>query len=310
MAGVNDAAFRAICKSFGAGLTFSEMVSSKGLHFKSSAERSHSLIQLHPEEVPAVIQLFGNDPQIMAEQAYRIAELQGDNLAFIDINMGCPVPKIADKGDGAGLMRDIALASTIVSEVRAALKDFDKQVSVKFRRGWDEGEENAVEFGLAMESAGASLLSVHGRYRMQYYSGTSNIETVAKVREAVSVPVVASGDMLSPEAIRNALDGGYCDGVMVARGAIGNPWIFHQVRGGEAPTFEERLDLLLLHARGIEEFLGEKSLKRIRRHASSYCAGLPGATYFRAALQEAESLQEIQELISEYRDYLSQKSSA
>lgn len=309
MAGVNDAAFRALCKEFGAGLTFSEMVSSKGLLYRSSEERSLSLLKLHPNEVPAVIQIFGNDPSIMAHQADFIAGLLGEDLAFIDINMGCPVPKVAEKGDGAGLMRDIKQASQIVSEVAQALKSHNKQVSVKFRRGWSPKHENAVEFGQAMEQAGAALLTVHGRYREQFYHGTSNLETVGLVKDAVSIPVIASGDMLNAKIVNTTLQSGVCDGVMVARGAIGNPWIFREIRGGEPPQFEERLDGLLLHAQGIEEYLGPQSLKRIRRHASSYCAGLPGASFFRARLQEAESLQDIEELIGEYRSYIVAKKS-
>lgn len=307
MAGVNDAAFRAICKSLGAELTFSEMVSSKGLHYASSAERSQSLLMLHPDETPAVIQIFGNEPKIMAEQAARICDMLGDSLAFIDINMGCPVPKVAEKGDGAGLMRDIPLATTIAREVIHAIEPYGKELSVKFRRGWDEGEENAVEFAKAMEEAGVKLLSVHGRYRTQFYQGANNLDIIAQVKQAVSIPVAASGDLFDRASVEHCFDYTGVDAVMIARGAIGNPWIFRELDGGAAPSFEERLDMLLFHARGIEEFLGAHALKRIRRHASSYCAGLPGATFFRAKLQEAEDLNGIEQLICEYRDYLSSK---
>lgn len=304
MAGINDSVFRGICRKMGAGLTFSEMVSAKGLHFNPKHRRSLELISLHPDEIPAVIQIFGSDPEIMAEQAARIAHDKGDELAFIDINMGCPVPKVAEKGDGSALMRNTQLAQEVVSSVAKALQPYGKQVSVKFRRGWSNKEDNVVEFALAMQEAGAAVLGVHGRYRDQYYAGKSDLEAIKSVTQAVEVPVVASGDIFSVEKIHRVLDEGIADAVFVARTAIGNPWIFREFHGGEAPSVDEKLNVLIEHAKGLTESLGEHSLVRIRRHASAYSAGLPGATLFRKKLQDSSNLKEFLNLVEEYRCYL------
>lgn len=311
MAGVNDAAFRVLCKRAGAGLTFSEMVSAKGLHYGGEHNNSHALLQLLPEEEPAVVQLFGREPALMAEQAVAVAELLGDRLAFIDVNMGCPVPKVVNKGEGSALMKEPEHAAEIIAAMAFALAPLGQHVTVKFRRGWDTESENYLEFGKLMEDAGAAALTIHGRYRSQHYRGNSLPEAAALLKEQVAIPVIASGDLLDTDSVLSALT--VADGVMIARGARGNPWIFSQVAAclaGQTPaevSFEDRFNLMLEHATLIEQTFGPRALVRMRKHVMWYCAGLPGASYFRSSIQHLSTMDDLRKLISEYRAYLLQR---
>ncbi|MBI5232676.1 MAG: tRNA-dihydrouridine synthase family protein, partial [Coriobacteriales bacterium] len=211
MAGVTEAPFRAICKRMGAGLTYTEMVSALGLHYNAGSTRAQRMLSLSLEEVPAAVQISGTDPEVMAEQARRISEERGSDVALIDINMGCPVSKVVAKGEGAALMRSPELAAAIVERVARACGD--TPVTVKFRKGWTEDDGNAVEFALAMESAGVAGLAVHGRTRGQMYKGRADWNIVAQVKQAVSVPVIGSGDVFSADDVVAMLAETGADGV-------------------------------------------------------------------------------------------------
>lgn len=330
MAGVNDAAFRTLCKEQGAGITFSEMVSAKGLHYDANNNNSRMLLMASPDELPLAVQLFGAEPDIMAEQARNIAQEFGDGLAFIDINMGCPVPKVVNKGEGSALMKTPELAEEIVNAVRESLAPFNKQVTVKFRKGFHEPENNAIAFACAMADAGAAALTVHGRYRSQYYKGASDNTLVRAIKSEVNVPVLGSGDILTAQSAVEMILVHGADGVMIARGAQGNPWIFNQARklfhaccerhikestseeieqvartlGDMAPTYHERFEMMKHHGQSLVKYFGEKSLVRMRKHAIWYCAGLPGASYFRSQIQTIASMDDLLELIDSYESYL------
>lgn len=308
MAGVTEAPFRGICKRYGAGLTYTEMVSATGLHHHPDSPTAKKLLSYHPLEVPYGVQLFGGDPFLMAEQAAEICRRYPDTVALIDINMGCPVPKVAGKGEGAGLMRDPKRAAEIVRAVVAASP---VPVTVKFRKGFAEGEDTAVEFGLAMEEAGASALAVHGRTRSQYYHGEADWGCIARVKAAVSVPVIGSGDIYSAGDVNAMFEDTGCDAVMVARGAQGNPWIFREARAllddGEVlppPSHRERIGVAREHASALVEFVGVHAVPRMRKHVAWYCHGLPGASHVRARVNECKSPDELDSLLVDYLEYL------
>lgn len=311
MAGVAEAPFRAICKRMGAGLTYTEMVSALGLHYNPDSRMVQSLLTLAPEEIPAVVQLFGSEPQIMAEQAARLLERRGNEIAMIDINMGCPVPKVVSKGHGSALMRDVGHAAEITRQVVEAC---DKPVSVKFRKGWDLESVNGVEFAVAMEEAGAAALAIHGRTRSEFYEGEADWGAIAEVAAAVSVPVTGSGDVLAAADAKRMLDETGVDAVMIARGAQGNPWIFREARAlidhGEVldpPSAFERIDMAREHVAATIEFGGEHAFRRMRKHVGWYIQSLPGATRFRAQANHAQGSVEMDELLVRYRDYLEER---
>ncbi|MDZ4654843.1 MAG: tRNA dihydrouridine synthase DusB [Coriobacteriia bacterium] len=308
MAGVTEAPFRGICKRMGAGLTYSEMVSAKGLHYNPDAAISRGLLSFSPEEIPCAVQIFGADPAMMAEQACGLVERYGAEIALIDINMGCPVTKVVAKGEGSALMRTPTLAAEIVSRVAETT---GVPVTVKFRKGWDESEVNAVEFARRMEDAGATALCVHGRTRDQFYRGKADWDVIAAVKAAVRVPVIGSGDVFSAKDVMAMLERTGVDAVMIARGAQGNPWIFAQARAlierGEElapPTAFERIDMAREHGAALVAFAGEQAFVRMRKHVSWYVTGLPGATYVRERAFEAESYEALDALLAEYRAFL------
>ncbi|MCL2818335.1 MAG: tRNA dihydrouridine synthase DusB [Actinomycetia bacterium] len=320
MAGVNDACFRSICKRMGAGITYTEMISALGLHYHSESESAKRLLTISEDETPVAVQLFGSDEAVIAEQASAIAKSLGNDLAFIDINMGCPVPKVVRKGEGSALMLSPALASGIVSRTAEALEGkgeggSDIPVTVKFRKGTSMGDERAVSFAYVMQEAGASAVAVHGRYQEQFFSGTSDHEIVTQVAQALDIPVIGSGDVMSAQDAVNMItpvsNGGVgAAGVMIARGAQGNPWIFKQVkalmRGEEPhdPSYHEIFTIMREHAICIERIFGRKALVRMRKHAIWYCAGLPGASYFRAQINSLTSMRDLEQLIEAYQGYL------
>lgn len=311
MAGITEAPFRGICKRMGAGLTYTEMVSAKGLHFNPDSPTSRKLLTFSPEETPCAVQIFGSEPELMAQQAARICERYGSDVALVDINMGCPVAKVIAKGEGSALMRTPELAAAIVSAVVAAVP---VPVTAKFRSGWDEGELNAVEFALLIQEAGASALAVHGRTRQQFYHGRADWSVIAQVKAAVDVPVVGSGDVFSADDVVRMLDETGVDGVMVARGAQGNPWIFREARALidrgeriERPTAFERIDVAREHAAALVEFAGEHAIARMRKHIAWYISEVPGATYVRARVNECVTHAEVDALLAEYREYLESK---
>lgn len=314
MAGVTAAPFRAICKRMGAGLTFTEMLSARGLHYNPDAAVARELLTIAPEEAPCAVQIFGNEPELMAAQARRIANEQGERVALIDINMGCPVSKVVARGEGSALMRTPGLAAEIVERVVSAA---GIPVSVKFRKGWDAGNPNAVEFARRMEAAGAAAITVHGRTRGQFYEGAADWEVIAEVKRAVSIPVIGSGDVFSAADAKAMLERTGVDAVMVARGARGNPWIFRQARAlidrGQVlppPTAFERIDMAREHAAALVAFGGEHAFRRMRKQIGWYVYGLPGATHVRDRAYEVASSAELDALLAEYRAYLEPKLSA
>ena len=308
MAGITEAPFRGICKRMGAGLTYTEMISAKGLHYNPDARISAELLTISPVESPAAVQLFGSDPDVMAAQAKRIVELHGSDVALIDINMGCPVTKVTSRGEGSALMRTPEVAAAIVRSVAQAS---GAPVTVKFRKGWDPSEVNAVEFAQAMEAAGASALTIHGRTRDQFYRGRADWDVIASVKAAVGVPVIGSGDVFCARDAAEMLERTGVDAVMVARGAQGNPWIFRQCRalldsGDEIdpPTGFERVDMAREHAAALVAFGGEQAFRRMRKHVGWYVFGLPGATFVRERVNAVGSYRELDELLIEYREFL------
>jgi len=308
MAGVTEAPFRGICKRLGAGLTYTEMVSAKGLHYNPEGTGSRNLLTMSPEETPCAVQIFGAEPEMMAAQAAAICERYGDDVALIDINMGCPVAKVVNKCEGSALMRKPDLAARIVREVVAAVP---VPVTVKFRKGWDEGEVNGIEFALAMQEAGASALAVHGRTRAQFYRGPADWKAIASVKQAVDVPVIGSGDVFAADDVVRMLDETGVDAVMVARGAQGNPWIFREARALldtgvpiAPPTALERIDMAREHAAALVEFAGEHAYFRMRKHVAWYIHGMPGASIVRGRVNDCKDYRELDALLVDYREFI------
>lgn len=291
MAGVTDRAFRTLCLRHGAGLTYSEMVSAAGLHYGGS--RTAELYQPAPEEAKLVVQLFGSKPDLMAEAAARVAGELGERLAFIDVNMGCPVRKVAGKGEGAALMKTPELAAQIVAAIVEACPGVP--VTAKFRAGWANGEVTAPEFARRLEDAGASGLAVHGRSARQMYSGKADWGVIAQVKQAVSVPVFGSGDVFShADALRMRADTG-CDAVLVARGARGNPWIFE----GREPTQAERVEAMREHLALYRELVEPAYLSPLRAQLTWYVRGLPGAAAMRRELSAATTPGDFERIFDE-----------
>lgn len=314
MAGITEAPFRAICKRMGAGLTYTEMISAKGLHFNPDSRITRALLTLSPEETPCAVQIFGAEPDVMATQAAAIVEKHGADVAVVDINMGCPVTKVVAKGEGSALMRTPELAGAIVERVCAASR---APVTVKIRKGWSEGEVNAVEFALAMEAAGAAAITVHGRTRGQFYKGKADWDVIGAVKAAVAVPVIGSGDVFSARDVVAMLEQTGVDAVMVARGAQGNPWIFREARAlietgdvAPPPTALERIDMAREHGEALVAFGGQTAFVRMRKHVAWYVAGLPGATFVRERVNKVRSYDELDDLLVEYRDYLAARARA
>lgn len=297
MAGVTDLPFRLLCKEQGAGLLCMEMVSAKAILYKN--RNTESLLEIDPRENPVSLQLFGSDPEIISTIAHQIEERPFD---ILDLNMGCPVPKIVNNGEGSALMKNPKLAGEIIRET---VKAIDKPVTVKIRKGFDDEHINAVEMAKIAEDAGAAAVAVHGRTREQFYSGKADWDIIRQVKEAVSIPVIGNGDLLTAEDVIAMEQQTGCDGFMIARGAQGNPWIFrkilHYFETGEhlaKPTLEEVTQMILRHARMMLEFKGEYiGIREIRKHAAWYTAGYPNSARLRVAINNVESFEALEELL-------------
>ncbi len=299
MAGVTDLPFRVLCREQGAGLVCMEMVSAKAVLYGN--RNTKELLAVSPLERPVSLQLFGSDPEILAEIAARLEDGPYD---IIDLNMGCPVPKVVKNGEGSALMKNPALAERILSSMVKAVK---KPVTVKIRKGFDDHSVNAVELAKIAEACGVAAVAVHGRTREQYYSGKADWEIIRQVKEAVSIPVIGNGDVHSPEAAKKLLEETGCDGVMVARGARGNPWIFRRIVSyletgvvPPDPSKEEVKDMIFRHAAMMTEQKGElAAMREMRKHVAWYTAGYPHSAALRREINEVETLEGLKELVRE-----------
>lgn len=297
LAGVADRAMREICREYGACWTVGEMTSSKGLSFGS--KKSEELLEIGEAERPTAVQLFGSEPETMAQAAEMALEHKPE---AIDINFGCPVPKVAGNGGGSALMKDPELAGRIVEAVVRAV---DIPVTVKFRAGWDSEHINAVEFAKICEEAGAAALTVHGRTRMQMFAPPVDLDIIRRVKEAVNIPVIGNGDVDSPQAAKRMYDETGCDLVMVGRGAMGNPWLFrrieHYIKTGELlpePSPEEKMAVLKKHVELLCKYKGEYvGMREARKHSSWYIKGMRGAAEFRRECGEITAPEDLERLI-------------
>ena len=296
MAGVTDIAFRSICKSFGVGMLYTEMASSKAVHYGS--EKTENIYEILEEERPIGIQIFGHEPDIMAETAARLSEVAD----IIDINMGCPAPKIVKNGEGSALMKDLKLAENIICSVVKASK---VPVTVKFRKGWDDSSINAVELAKISEASGAKLVTVHGRTREQMYSGVADLDIIKSVKSAVKIPVVGNGDIFDAISAKRMFEETGCDGIMIARGAQGNPWIFNEIisylegKIPNKPTVDEKINLILNHLDLAVKYKGEYvAVREMRKHISWYLKGIPGSSRIKEAINQAQNLENVKEILN------------
>ena len=297
MAGVTDLPIRLLCKEQGAGLLCMEMVSAKAIQYNNKNTRA--LLEIHPEEKPVSLQLFGSDPEVISEVAKQIEELP---FAILDINMGCPVPKVAGNGEGSALMKNPELVRGIVSKV---VKAIEKPVTVKIRKGFDDAHVNAVEIAKIIEDCGGAAVAVHGRTREQYYSGKADWDIIRQVKEAVSIPVIGNGDVTGPESAKKMIEETGVDGIMIGRAARGNPWIFGQIRDyletgvlPQKPSLEEVREMMLRHARMQLECKGEYTgIREMRKHVAWYTAGYPNSAKLRAKINEVETYEALTDLL-------------
>lgn len=302
MAGVSDMPYRALCKEQGASFTYTEMISAKALQYNN--KNTVPLMQVSEIEGEAALQLFGSDPEVMAREAARLEE---GPYAFFDINMGCPVPKIVGNGEGSALMLDPKLAGEIISAMK---KRLHKPVTVKFRKGFDARHVNAVEFARMAQDCGADAITVHGRTREEYYSGKADWDIIGEVKAAVDIPVIGSGDIYRGVDAARLMERSGCDGVMVARGARGNPWIFAQIdeyfRTGRElprPDMAELCSMILRHCRMLMDFSGEDlAIRQMRKHVGWYSTGYPASAALRREINGAATYEEFRGIILKWQE--------
>ncbi|NLK94592.1 MAG: tRNA dihydrouridine synthase DusB [Clostridiales bacterium] len=305
MAGVTDIAFRGLCKEAGCGLVFTEMVSAKALYYES--KKTEDLLQIADEEKPIAAQIFGRDPKIMAEVVNDYFNKRED-ICIIDINMGCPASKIIKNGEGSALLKEPGLAAEIVREIK---KVSNKPVTVKFRKGFSDDNINAVEFAKFLENAGADALTVHGRTAKQMYQGKADWDIIRQVKEAVNIPVIGNGDVFNYKDAKSLKEQTNCDGIMIARGSMGNPWIFQEIKralNNEEPlniSAEEKINMCIKHYRLAIKYSGEyKGVREMRKHASWYLKGLPRSTDIRDSINRMENSEDVIKILEEYKNSL------
>lgn len=301
MAGVTDIAFRGLCKQMGCDLVYTEMVSAKALYYGN--ENTESLLRIADEEKPVAIQLFGNDPYVMAKAAERFNDRE--DICIIDINMGCPAPKIVKNGEGSALMKDPQLAAEIVKEMKKAT---EKPVTVKIRKGFSREEVTAVEFALRMQDAGADAVAVHGRTREQMYEGKADWNIISDVKKSLTVPVIGNGDIFSYEAAIRMKEITNCDGIMVARGAMGNPWLFREIvmaldgKVVSYPTDDERIDMSIAHYKLSLKYDGEyKAVREMRKHIAWYLKGMKNSTDIKNSINMEPCSEKVIEMLQNYK---------
>ena len=304
MAGITDIAFRGLCKELGCGLLYSEMVSAKGLYYGS--DNTEALMKISQSEKPVAIQIFGNDPKIMAS-ACEIFNSR-DDICIVDVNMGCPVHKIVKNGEGSALMKNPKLAAQIIKEMK---KVSTKPVTVKFRKGFDSSSVNAVEFAKYMEDAGIDAIAVHGRTSEQMYEGKADWDIIKSVKENVKVPVIGNGDVFCAEDAVRMKEITNCDAIMIARGARGNPWIFREVmqaiNGEEViyPTAMEKIDMCIRHLDLAVKYYEEiKAVREMRKHTAWYIKGLSGCSEIKNKINTKNSYDEVKQVLLVYKEYL------
>ena len=297
MAGVTDIPFRKICRKFGPpGLTYTEMASTKAMEYES--KKTEKLLEIMENERPSAVQIFGSSPYTIAKTIEKLNE--NDNIDIIDINMGCPAPKLVKNGDGAGLLLDLKNVENIVKE---AVKVSSKEITVKTRKGFDNKHITAVEVAKICDSFGVSQITIHGRTREEYYSGVADLDIIKKVKEAVSIPVIGNGDIVSLETAKRMFEYTNCDGIMIARGAQGNPWIFKSILEGKEyiPSNMEKLDIILEHINNALEYEDKKQATlKLRKHIAWYLKGMDGSTKIKDTINREDDIDKVKEILKNY----------